>query len=239
MADVKEKRFMDIDPLQVETVQPELFIYGDTSEGALELFPAVWWACEELVASDLNIRQVGLTKLLELNAQRLSPLVAYLLATRVTEPDPELRSRVVSALAGLLMNDSQGRLAPDNVRRTLRTYLVQIRLPAILALLDVGAAGPEREADLAILFNACPEAGSFLVEILSDRNYSLAVRCQAVRIIKHVGYLEAIPELERLEARIESRAANQQGMPFAPPTAPNEAVLLDEIRAALQTLHLP
>jgi hypothetical protein len=239
MVDVKEKRIMDIDPMQVETLQPELFIFGETSEGTLELFPAVWWACEELVATELSTRQSGLTKLLELNAPRLSSLVAYLLATRVTEPDLGLRTQVVSALAGLLIPDTQGKAAPENVRRALRAYLIQIRMPALLALLEVGVSEPEMESNLAVLFNACPEAGLFLVEILSDRHHLLAVRCEAVRLINQVGYLEALPELERIAARLESRIAGQQGMPFAPPVPPNEGVLLEEVRTALQTLRQP
>lgn len=230
---------MDLDPMQVETLQPELFIYGETSEGTLELFPAVWSACEELVASELSARHTGLTKLMALNAPRLSPLVAYLLATRVTEPDLGLRSQVVSALAGLLITDQQGRAAPENVRRTLRAYLIQIRQPAILALLEVGVAEPEKESHLAILFNACPEAGSFLAEILSNRHDSLPIRCEAARLINQVGYLEALPELERMVARLESRIAGQQSMPFAPPVSPTEGILLEEIRAALQTLRQP
>ena len=230
---------MDIDPMQVETLQPELFVYDEISEGTLELFPAVWAACEELVSSELNIRQSGMTKLLELNAPRLSPLVTYILATRVTEPDLPLRTQVINVLASLLMTDKQGRAAPENVRRTLRAYLVQIRLPAILALLEVGVVEPEKEASLAVLFNVCPEAGGLLVEIFSDRNYALTIRCEAVRLINQVGYLEALPELERMAARLESKIAGQQGMAFAPPISPNEGMLLEEIRSALQTLRQP
>jgi len=230
---------MEADPLRLETLQPQLFVYGETSEGALELFPTVWGACEELIVQDAAIRRKGLEKLLELNAPRLSPLVTYLFATRLGEPDPGLRWQVIAALADLLVIDQNGLAAPDNVRRTLTAYLSRMSPSIILALLEAGAADPSLENRLAILFNACPEAGLTLAEILSDRRNTLEIRLQAARMIRRVGYLDALGDLERLEARLESRVAGQQVMPFAPPAMHDEHALLGEIRAALQALREP
>ena len=230
---------MDIDPLQVETLQPELFLFGETSAGTLELFPAVWAACEELVAPEMQVRQKGLEKLLALKAPRLSPLVTYILATRVTEPDHALRKLVASALADLLLVDSQGLAAPENVRRTLYTYLSQIRQPAILALLEISLSDLDMETKLATLLNVCPEGGRILLEILSDRKNPLELRCQAVRLINRVGYLDTLPELEKLAARLESRSLGQQVMPFVPPASQSEQALLIEIQSALTSLRQP
>jgi hypothetical protein len=178
-------------------------------------------------------------KLLELKAPRLSPLVTYLFATRLADPDLELRKRVIEALSDLLVFDEGGLAAPENVRRTLNACLSHMRQPTILALLEAGAADAEMEASLAILFNGCPEAGISLAEILSDRRHGLEIRSQAVRMIKRVGYVDALNELERLAVRLESRIAGQQAMPFAPPAAQDEQGLLGEIRDALLTLREP
>lgn len=238
MVEVKEK-IMDADPLRLETMQPQLFVFGETTEGTLELFPTVWGACEELVSQDAVLRRRGMEKLLELKAPRLSPLATYLFATRLADPDFELRKRVIGALADLLIFDPSGLAAPENVRRTLIACLNHMRQPTILALLEVGAADAEMETSLAILFNGCPEAGLALAEILSDRRNALGIRYQAIRLIRLVGYVDTLSELERLAVRLESRIAGQQAMPFAPPAEQDEQGLLGEIRAALFTLREP
>jgi hypothetical protein len=235
---VKEQN-MDGDPVQLETLQPQLFVFGETNEGTLELFPTVWGACEELIVQDAAIRRKGLEKLLELNAPRLSMLVTYLFASRLTEPDLGLRKQVIAALANLLVIDENGLAAPENVRRTLTAILSRMCPTTIMALLEAGAADAGLENSLALLFNGCPEAGSTLVEILSDRRNLLEIRFQAVRFINLVGYLDTISDLERLEVRLESRIAGQQAMPFAPPAAQDEVALLGEVRAALLALREP
>lgn len=238
MVEVEEKK-MNTDPLRLETVQPQLFVFGEASEGTLELFPTVWGACEELISQDLAMREKGVEKLLELNAPRLSPLVTYLFATRLEEPDLALRKRVIGALAELLVIDAKGLAAPDTVRRTLHTYLSQMRPTTILSLLEAGAVDAEMESSLAILFNANPEAGSTLTEILSGRKNELGIRYQAIRIIRRVGYLDTLNELDRLAARLESRISGQQAMPFAPPAVNDEQGLLGEIQATLHVLREP
>jgi hypothetical protein len=230
---------METEPAEVETMQYQLFVFGETSEGSLELFPTVWGACEEMIAQDVAVRRKGVEKLVELNAPCYSPLVTYLFATRLTEPDLELRKQVISTLAKLLVIDQQGMASPEAVRRTLTGYLSQMKQPLILALLEAGAADAELEGSLAILFNACPEAGIVLSEILSERRNQLEIRFQAVRMINRVGYLETLSDLERLENRLESRLAGQVAMSFAPPAVQEEQVLLVEVRAALQALREP
>src|SRR5512143_2370969 len=99
---------MDLDPLLPQLEQPPLFTLGGTSSGILELFPEVWSATEAITSADATVRRAGLETLLETGAQRLSPLVAYVLATRLTDPEIELRCRVIILLAGILTNDPHG-----------------------------------------------------------------------------------------------------------------------------------
>jgi hypothetical protein len=54
-----------------------------------------------------------------------------------------------------------------------------------------------------------------------------------------VGYLEAIPALERLAARLEARLSGQQAMTFAPPSQSEENELLPIVRSVLHLLQAP
>jgi hypothetical protein len=89
------------------------------------------------------------------------------------------------------------------------------------------------------LLNVCPHAGRHLVDITADRNFSPEIRRQAVHFIGRVGYLDAIPALEKLEIRLASRLAGQQMMPFALPAAHDEIELIPEIRKNLAILRTP
>lgn len=230
---------MELDSIPQQLMQPALFDYGDTANGAVELFPAVWTAAEALLAPELVIRQQGLARLVELGAARLSPLIGALLVTRLSEPDLELRRQIVYSLGDILTIDENGHAAPDLVRHYLTYQLGQMRQRPIFALLEVFISDPLAEVTVARLLNACPYAGRHLVDILSERTLPLAVRRVAAHFIGLVGYLEAIPALERMLARLETRVSGQQLMPFAPPGQPDETDLLPEIRTALNSLRAP
>lgn len=225
-----------IDP---ELLQPTLFDFSDGTTGAVELFPAVWSAAEDMVSPDLSSRQQGLNTLDELNAPRLSPLIAYLLVTRISETNVSLRARVVNTLGELLKPDHEGRVTPEPVRKYLLTYLNQMRTRPIFSLLEVATQYPLEKENVARLLNACPNAGRHLSDILSDRKAPMDVREQAAQFIGFVGYLDAIPALERLSSRLESRLSGQQAMSFAPPAISEETKLLPTIRETLTLLYAP
>jgi hypothetical protein len=119
---------MDLDTRYLTPVQPTFLEVIETSSGLVELFPAVWSAAEGIASPDLHIRSAAVQRLVELGAPRLSPLVSYLLATRIVETDLPLRCRIVRILGEILTKDEAGRLAPDAVRRHMITYLAQMRL---------------------------------------------------------------------------------------------------------------
>jgi hypothetical protein len=58
-------------------------------------------------------------------------------------------------------------------------------------------------------------------------------------LIGRVGYLDALPALERLLARLESRLHGQQAMPFAPKSSLEEAELLPDLQLTLTLLRSP
>jgi len=142
-------------------------------------------------------------------------------------------------LGGLLLPDLEGRPTPEPVRRYLVAALSQMRTRSIYALLEVAYDGPDTAASVARLLNVCPYAGKHLVEILNERKLPLTIRRAAVDFIGSVGYLEAIPALERLATRLEARLGGQQSMPFAPPAVQDETDLLPVVQAALVMLKAP
>ena len=217
--------------------QQTLFSLGDTSSGILELFPEMWGAMEAVTSPDSGVRRAGLETLLESGAPRLSPLVTYLLATRLTDPDIELRGRIIQILGESLTNDPQGNPAPVMVRRSLVGTLARTRTREIYAILEASVQNPLVEPNAARLLNANPYAGNHMADILAARKAPLTIRREAVRLISLVGYVDTIPALERIAFRLESHVNGQQSMPFLPLSGLDDTDLLPEIRAALALLR--
>lgn len=219
--------------------QPNLFEAWETSAGALELFPAVWNTAQCLAHPEANVRKEALDKLEEMGAPRLSPLVAYLVATRLLDPDLEARQKVVRILASLLTPDSEGRETDRVVRQYVTDYLSQMRTRNVYSLLQVAAHAEGLDQAVGLILNACAYAGEHLSDIFNDRKIPVPIRKKAIMLAGQVGYLDTIPELERLQARLEARLSGQQAMPFASGDLPEEAELLPLVRQALELLRTP
>jgi hypothetical protein len=218
--------------------QPPLFELEEGIE-QVELFPEVWSAAERMISQDLQVRWDGFEQLLELNAQKYSPLITYLMCTRIGDPDIDLRSRIVEVLAEVIRPDQNSKPALENVRTILLDYFSGIRTRQIYNLLQVVVAYPNLIDTVSRLINACSYANTQLVEIINDRTKPLEIRQEAIRIIGAVGYVEAIPSLDRLSARLEARMNGQKAMPFAPPSEKTEMDLLVTVREALVSLRAP
>jgi len=221
------------------TSQLLLFNPETTSTDALELFPAVWSATQALTARQSAQRRAGLEQLGELGAARVSPLVAYVLVTRISEPLVALRAEVVRELGKIFRSGQDGRSAPEAVLQTLKTYLASMRTREIFALLEVAQFEPAREEQVIKLLSYCPFAGRHLAAILMERSAPFGVRELAASLIGKVGYLDAVPDLERMKDRLESRVKGQQAMPFAPPLDHDEIALLPTLKSALNMLEAP
>jgi HEAT repeat protein len=218
--------------------QPLLFSF-DESITQVELFPAVWKAAENLTSPHQEVRREAVEQLALLNAPRFSPLIAYLLFTRINEPDIHIRSRVIQILGSIYKPDHEGKRAPIEVISHLAYHLSQMRVRQIFALLEACSINPSILDAVEHLINRCPYAGNHLTEILTDRKMPLAVREKAAYIIGRVGFLDAIPALEKLIVRVEARLQGQSSMPFAPPQSQDEVKLLPTVREALHVLQTP
>jgi hypothetical protein len=220
--------------------QSKLFIIeGEVSSGTLELFPTVWQAAENLASKGEDIRHAALDELLSLNALRFSPLVVYITATRLRDPSLTLRARVIESLANVLRVDADGELAPDQVRAYLVSYITQLEQVDIHAILEVGVYEKEIHPHIAKLLNYCPQAGKILSRIVADRDASIEIRRFSTNFIGQIGFVEALPTLERLRNRLETRQGVQRGMPFASPASADESSLLPDINEAISLLQIP
>ncbi len=228
---------MDVEQEPLAVSQLTLFDFSDLATGLVELFPAVWNAAENLAGAEARQRLQALEILVKCGAVRLSPLIVYLVFTRITDPDLEVRKRVIQALHDVLVPDETGKHAPDLVRQHLSAQFIRMRTREIYALLQVLADDPGMLAVVARLLFGNPYAGNHLAELAISRRAPLEIRRQAIRLIGEVGYLDALPALERIQMRLESRSSGQQAMPFAPLSGVDDLDLLPDVNRALATLR--
>jgi hypothetical protein len=200
---------MDADPIKLDIDQPDLNELTPGNSNKAEALPLIWEALESLTSQELLNRIAGLRRIIKLEAVRQHPLVIYVLMTRITEPDIELRARIVQLLGSVLDLESRGpkkaAASLEAVKKTLVTALTGMRTRQIFALLQVIEFDKSADGAVSNLLSYCSFAGGHLAQILSNRNAPLSIRRQAAHFIGRIGYLDALPALERLVSRLESR----------------------------------
>jgi hypothetical protein len=201
-----------------------------------------WLAAEWLVSPDPECRRRGLAALTASDEQLLSPLVGYLLASRVGEPDLELRRQVVAALARCLEVTAQGQAAASPNRAYVTSLLAAFDRAQVERLLEIaggpGSAGhtwPLAEPVLALL-DRISNLGGLLTRVAADRFAPGGMRTAAVAVLGELGVIEALPALEGLKTRIEGQQAGQLPMAFAPPSDPDDGNLLQALNEAIHAL---
>jgi hypothetical protein len=220
----------------IPKIQLPLFIYGEPTENILEVLPAVWNAAESLANPDTTTRNQAINAILELGVQRVSPLIAYLLVTRLDDTEISIRRRVIYVLGDLFLDETSRKDTPDDVRKTIIHALQRLNEDTTHGLLEVAVLDPKIEKFLFQLFNNCSTAGKYLGEILSQRKYSLPIRQKAIYFVGQVGYTEVLPVLERLYNRLEARQNDQYSMSFAPSAISPDENILPTLRIAIDRL---
>ncbi len=219
---------LEFEPLDVNGL-------GEMPELSQETILQSWHSAQALVSPNLAARRDGLEQLLALQVFERSPLLIYLLATCITEPDIDLRRLVVRSLAQVL---DAGPME-SQVFVYLTAYLSQMRTRQIYALLQLAASDSEMEPAVTRLLSVCSFAGNQLSAILLDRQVPLEIRRQAVRLVGQIGYLDAVTALERLQARLESKMPPQQSLAALEIDAGDELNLLPLLQEALAALRAP
>lgn len=201
------RRAADVSPEQSEQLTLD-----ESDPGRLELMSVIWEAAESLTSTDTINRVNGLERLIEYDAIRQLPLVAYILVTRLEEPDIELRTKIVRYLGNLINSDSFTSGQTQKVQTTLMTTLASMRTRQVFALLQVSEYDKTAEASVMDLLSCCSYAGSHLSEILSNRELPREIRKQAAFYIGQIGYLDALPVLERMANRLQTRGDEQEAL---------------------------
>lgn len=219
-------------------VQPNLIsISKPEREAVIELSPGIWQAAENLAAGEVKLRNASLDQLLDSGALEVSPLIAYMLVTRLFDPDLEFRTRIVKALANLMRRNPDGVYAADGVRSQIITALSYFGERGLTALLAVGIHQMDVMPDIEKLVKYSPRAGKFLRETAGDRSSNMALRRAAIFLLGQIGYVDALSELVRLRNRIETRQEGQKSMPFAPAGSAGELSLLADLQKSILSLQ--
>ena len=225
---------MSLEP--IPDIQLPLFVYGEPAENIAELLPAVWNATQALISPDATTRQRGLEAVLELGAQRASPLVAYLIAACMSDTDLHIRRRAIYIIADLISIEAGGLPAKEEIRKVIIGYLHSASEKIPYNLLEVALIDPFSEASIFQIFNVCPLAGITLGKILADVKNPVPIRQKAIYFVGWVGYQEVLPVLKRLLERLETRQSEQYTMSFAAKLRQHDDEILPALRIAIERL---
>ncbi len=225
---------MKIDPLSMNIRQPDLLGLHNTISDGYEITSDVWNAAEALSSPNVEIRISGLDYLERSKATHYFPLIVYLLSTRISDPNLDFRSRVIKVLAGIFQPLDGDHQVLDTVKQQLHSRLSQLQNQEIESLLEVVESNPSLQPFVATLFNYCSHAGEHLSLLLPNRRIPLQKRKIALRFIEQIGYLDALPTLERLEKRLKSRIDGQKTF-----REDQEVSLIPELRKVIDCLLSP
>jgi hypothetical protein len=224
---------MSVEPFLFDFSQSATLDLSQTEPTILDVHPGAWAALEMLTSPNTKQRMAGLDKLVEMDLARSSPTAAYVLATRIVEPDLDLRKRICQQLSRLVNVKAGSGYVNQAVQDSIHYHLSHLDTRQIYSLLQITESDVLAREDVAEILNTCSRAGESLSEILLERRYPMEIRKQAAYLIGRIGYMEAAPALQRLAARLESRLA---ALPFGVLDAKDETALLDDIKAALAML---
>ena len=128
---------MDIDPLMMGVNHSDLQNFSATQFFALDQGVEFWKAAQDLIHPDVELRRSGLETLMAFGAASYSPLLAYLLVSRLAEPELQLRARIVKELSRLLDLPFNGNQAINEVLYFLKNNLSQMHRNQIVSLLNL------------------------------------------------------------------------------------------------------
>ena len=177
---------------------------GDSEITLNPLKNEIWIAAEKLVSSKPLEREQALDFLREEGIFKSSPLAAYLLATRTTDEDLEVRYHSIQVLGELLdFEDSPGTEITDSALKHVHGFFTQIGKDQMIRLLEVGESYLAAENSLLNIFKISSYAGDILNGIVNDRKIPASIRLQAIFFGGEAGFLELIPVFQNLVQKIE------------------------------------
>ena len=220
-------------PLQPSLISTD----SGNTQALMELFPDLWQTAEKISSPSVKTRQKALSELRKTNAARVSPLIAYLLTTRILDPDIKFRTSVVEDVAKIMRADDEGRHADEAVRSQIVSTLFSMDKPGLKALIESAAWDESQVENVITLVNYVSGAGELLKEFSADRQLNISNRVLAIKLLGEIGYIAALSELERIQNRLQVRKEGQQSMPFAPVHSSGEIELLPALKRSIMLLR--
>jgi hypothetical protein len=176
---------------------------GKQKPGAV-LDEATWQAAELLISPDPDARDEGISLISIAGTAWQSPLLAYLLSTRIIDPDIKVRFHAVQELGRLLEQSTAPEKKPSNqVIQTVHHFLVDLDQVGMVRLMEVALNYISAEESLLDILRICSYAGKTLGGIVNDRNLPLEIRQQAAFFGGEIGFQTMIPDLKKVLKRIE------------------------------------
>ena len=163
----------------------------------------IWEAVEDLTAPDPNVRDQALEALINIEGYNKSPLVAYLLATRISDPELEVRFHIIQHLGKLLDFDGDDLKFSDQALTHFQEFITHLNKNQLVHLLEVSNQYLSAEKALVNILKLSSYAGTGLSGIVNDRKQPISIRRQAIYYCGEMGYLETKPMLQNLIHRAE------------------------------------
>jgi len=170
----------------------------------------LWETAEGLVSTDSYLRESALTQLEEIEGFYRSPLIAYLLVSRISEPELEIRFHFIQLLGSLVDYDSPGQQLTDKALCIAKGALDQMDKFQLIRLLEVSDSYLAAESAIKSILKLSSYAGSVLSGIVNDWKLPISIRQQAVFYCGEGGYLNSRPTLQNLIQRVE-KTRNRSG----------------------------
>jgi hypothetical protein len=158
---------------------------------------------EDLVSPNAVSRNQALESLLNISELPHQPLLVYLLATRILDPDIQIRTRAVKIVHDLLEGCGSWERIDNLSLEYLAEFLMGFGKDGLIKLLEISADYLAAEEAVGSILKLSSYAGKTLSGIVSDRKVALQVRQQAVFFSGEIGFLSTIPAIKNLVNRIE------------------------------------
>jgi HEAT repeat protein len=203
---------------------------------SLQTYRQVWAVMERLIDPDPMVRETALEDLPSLTEWQDQPLVIYLLANRLMDPNLEVRFHAVQLLGDVLNPESSSDELPAESLKSLTTYTTQIDKGQLIKLLEVSVAYLAAEEAIVRILQLCSYAGKVLGGIVNDRKLPLELRQQAIFMCGEVGFLSTAEAIRNLIQRVD-KTRTRTGLIAARKKYLDEEALLPFAEAALAKLE--
>ena len=167
----------------------------------------IWLILEDLIASDPDLRGSALEELGALQGFQEQPLTVYLLATRLLDPDLEIRFHAARLLGAWVNFEAPSEVLPEKSLRTLIGFTTQLDQSQLVKLLEVSVEYLAAEEAIGNILKLCSYAGKALGGIVNDRKLPVEIRQQAIFYCGEVGFLNSAIAIKNLIQRIQKNKA--------------------------------